>query len=112
MPDATLLPDSALSVSLAALAGSTTSEPILKALNTGVCKITREENVRVRMAALRCMDAMWERQVDEMVGLVPETVSEYLAELIEDENADVEGMARGVLGRIERVTGSLKEYLE
>lgn len=74
--------------------------------------MTRNENVRIRLAALRCMDAVWERQTDEMVGLVPETVSEYLAELIEDENKDVELLARGVLGRIERVTGSLKEYLE
>lgn len=111
-PDRTQVASSTLSVSLAALAGSTTSEPILKALNAGICIQTRDEAVRVRLASLRCLDAVWEKQVDEMVGLVPETVSEYLAELIEDENKDVEAMARGVLGRIEKVTGSLKEYLE
>lgn len=111
-PELTLLSDSALAHSLASLAGSTSSEPILKTLNNGICRITRDESVRVRLAALRCLDTVWEKQVEEMVGLVPETVSEYLAELIEDENTDVEVMARGVLGRIERVTGSLKEYLE
>jgi len=32
--------------------------------------------------------------------------------LLEDENSDVENMARKVLARIEGLTGSLKEYLE
>jgi U3 small nucleolar RNA-associated protein 10 len=47
-----------------------------------------------------------------MIALVPETVSEFLAELLEDENGEVEGEARKVLARIEKMTGSLKEYLE
>jgi U3 small nucleolar RNA-associated protein 10 len=46
------------------------------------------------------------------VQFVPETVSEFLAELLEDENSDVERLARSVLKRIEGVTGSLQEYLE
>ncbi len=58
------------------------------------------------------MDAVWEKQAEEMLHFVPETVSEFLAELLEDENSEVEGLARIFLGRIEKVTGSLKEYLE
>lgn len=104
--------DAALPYALAALAGSTTSEPVLKALNTRVCMYTREEDVGVRLAALRVMQAVWDKQAEEMVGLVPETVSEYLAELLEDENAEVEAMARRVLAGIEKVTGSLEEHLE
>jgi U3 small nucleolar RNA-associated protein 10 len=112
-PDRTRLSTSeALPYTLGAMAASTTSESSLKALNTRICMATREEDVNVRLAALRVMEAVWERQAEEMVGLVPETVSEYLAELLEDENADVEAMARGVLGKIEKVTGSLQEYLE
>lgn len=102
----------ALPYALGAMASSTTSEASLKALNTRICLATREEEVNVRLAALRVMEAVWERQAEEMVGLVPETVSEYLAELLEDENADVEAMARTVLARIEKVTGSLQEYLQ
>ena len=112
-PDRTRLSTSeALPYTLGAMAASTTSESSLKALNTRICMATREEDVNARLAALRVMEAVWERQAEEMVGLVPETVSEYLAELLEDENADVEAMARGVLGKIEKVTGSLQEYLE
>lgn len=111
-PEQTLKSSSALPICLAAMAGSTTSEPILKALNIALCLMTRDDIVKIRLAALRCLEAVWERQAEEMVGLVPETVSEYLAELIEDENMDVARMARGVLERIEKVTGSLKEYLE
>jgi U3 small nucleolar RNA-associated protein 10 len=47
-----------------------------------------------------------------MVQFVPETVSEFLSELLEDDNADVVSLVRRVLGRIEGLTGSLKEYLE
>lgn len=112
-PDQTRIStDAALPYALSAMAGSTTSEPVLKALNNRVCMLTREEDVSVRLAALRVLEAVWDKQAEEMVGLVPETVSEYLAELLEDENADVEGLARSVLGRIEKVTGSLEEHLE
>jgi len=97
---------------LASLAGSTPSEPVLKSLNTAICLTTRAENPKTRIAALRAMDAVWEKQAEEMLHFVPETVSEFLAELLEDENSEVEGLARNFLGRIEKVTGSLKEYLE
>jgi len=66
------------------------------------------------MTALKVLDSFWSKQgvAEEMLPFVPETVSEFLAELLEDENSDVENMARRVLGKIEALTGSLKEYLE
>lgn len=97
---------------IAALAAATNGETTLKKVNMAVCMTTRAEEPRTRMAALRALDAMWERHADEMIPLVPETVAEFLAELLEDENSEVEGLARKVLARIEGVTGSLKEYLE
>lgn len=112
---------------LGSLAASTTSEPVLKKLNNGILMATRQEEPRVRMVALCALDAIWEKQSDELLAFVPETVSEFLAELLEvsvqcqagrakltpqDENSEVEGLARKVLVRIEGLTGSLKDYLE
>lgn len=101
-----------ISSCLANLAGSTTAENVLRRLNTAVCLATRSDDPKARLAALDALSAIWEAQAEEMVGLVPETVSEFLAELLEDESKDVEIAARAVLAKIEKVTGSLKEYLE
>lgn len=102
---------SPLAVALSSLAGSTTSTPTLKLLNTSLLLATRSDEPSTRLGALRALEGVWAAQPDEMVQFVPETVGEFLSELLEDENADVEGMARKVLGRIEGLTGSLKEYL-
>lgn len=77
-----------------------------------MCLATRSDSAGVRLSALACLDAIWEKQPDEMIQFVPETVSEFLSELLEDENSDVERSARRLLARIEGLTGSLKEYLE
>ncbi|WWD20373.1 hypothetical protein CI109_104849 [Kwoniella shandongensis] len=103
---------SAITRTLSSLAGSTTSEKVLRTLNTSICLATRSDEIKTRLAALRALDGVWERQTEEMLTFVPETVSEFLAELLEDESGDVEAAARKVLDRIEKVTGSLKEYLE
>lgn len=68
---------------LGALAASTTSEPVLKKLNNGILMATRQEEPRVRMVALCALDVIWEKQSDELLAFVPETVSEFLAELLE-----------------------------
>lgn len=110
-----LFPDitpSPVAESLASLVASSTSETVLNSVNSLICLTTRADNPRTRIAALRAMDAVWGKQTEEMLQFVPETVSEFLAELLEDENSEVEGLARQVLTRIERMTGSLKEYLE
>lgn len=103
---------SPIASALAALAVASTSENTLKRVNNAVCLATRADEPPARMAALRTLDAMWERHSDELIQFVPETVAEFLAELLEDENSEVESLARKVLARIEGVTGSLKEYLE
>lgn len=105
-------PSEPIATVFSSLAGSTTSTPVLKALNTSLCLATRSDTVSVRLSALKAIDGVWDKQPDEMIQFVPETVSEFLSELLEDENSDVENMARKVLARIEGLTGSLKEYLE
>ncbi|WWC65921.1 uncharacterized protein I303_108543 [Kwoniella dejecticola CBS 10117] len=102
----------AIAECLASLAKSTTSENVLRRLNSSICLTTRSDDVQTRLSALKVLDRVWEKQMDEMISFVPETVSEFLAELLEDESHDVELAARGVLARIEKITGSLKEYLE
>lgn len=101
-----------LSTSLASLAGTTTTEQVLKQLNTAICLSTRSDNVSCRLASLAALEAVWEKQGEEMSVFVQETVGEFLSELVEDENGDVEVLARKVLARIEGVAGDVKEYLE
>ncbi|ORX37624.1 hypothetical protein BD324DRAFT_650190 [Kockovaella imperatae] len=105
--------DRSVSQCLASLAESTTSETVLKALNTAICLQTRDDDAQVRMAALHALDGIWEVQGEELVAFVAETVGDYLSELLEDENSDVVAMARRVLGRIEKASGAdVEEYLE
>lgn len=111
-PDVTATPESPVAKALASIAATTSSEATLKKVNSAICLATRAEEPKARMAALYALDAAWERHSEELIQFVPETVAEFLAELLEDENSEVEGLARKVLARIEGVTGSLKEYLE
>lgn len=97
---------------LGSLAGSTTTESVLKTLNTSICLATRSDIVSCRLASLAALEAIWTRQSDELATFVQETVGEFLSELVEDENSDVEALARKVLAKIEAVTGDLAEYLD
>lgn len=101
-----------LSTCLGSLAASTTTESVLKNLNTSICLATRSDSVTCRLASLRSLESIWTRQADELSPFVQETVGEFLSELIEDENGDVELLARRVLAKIEANTGDVKEYLE
>ena len=98
---------------LAALAASTTSETVLKSLNTSICLQTRDDDPKVRMIALHAVQGIWEVQGEELTAFVQETVGEYLSELLEDEHSDVISLARKVLGTIEGATGAgVEEYLD
>ena len=103
--------EDALTECLASLAGCTTSENVLRSLNNGICLETRKDDVGTRLSAVRALEAIWERQGEEMMALIPETAREFLSELLEDENADVIAATRRTLGKIEKVGGELQEYL-
>lgn len=94
-----------------AFALSTTSDITLKSLNTSILMTTRSEDPQVRIASLMALHGIWIKQ-EELVQFVPETVAQFLSELLEDENADVEVEARKVLSRIEGLVGDLSSYLE
>jgi U3 small nucleolar RNA-associated protein 10 len=98
----------ALSTAADAMASSDT---VLKALNTAILLETRSESAATRVAAITALGAVWQKKGEEMIPLVPETVAQFLSELIEDENADVEKAARGVLTVIEGLVGDLQAYL-
>jgi U3 small nucleolar RNA-associated protein 10 len=97
---------------LSSLAAASASEALLKSLNTSICLSMRSDDARTRLVGVKALDGIWAAQSEGLLPFVPETVSEFLGELLEDENADVEAGARKLLGRIEGLTGSLKEYLE
>nr|XP_019009268.1 uncharacterized protein I206_05916 [Kwoniella pini CBS 10737]OCF48049.1 hypothetical protein I206_05916 [Kwoniella pini CBS 10737] len=88
------------------------SENVLRKLNQSICLKTRSDNIKIRLTSLKILNKIWEKSINELISFVPETVSEFLTELLEDESNDVELSARILLNKIEKVTGSLKEYLE
>ncbi len=57
------------------------------------------------------LQSIWSKQ-EEMVQFVPETVAQFLGEVLEDENGDVVLEGRKLLGRIEGMVGDLSSYLE
>lgn len=107
--------DSALNdtfaATMAAMARSTSSETTLKMLNNSLLMVTRSDDAQARLIALQVLDRIWEKQ-EEMVQFVPETVGEFVSELLEDEDASVEEAARRLLKRIEGYVGDLSAYLE
>lgn len=101
-----------LATCLGFLAGSSHTEQVTKTLNTSICLASRSDTVTTRLAALESLESIWTKNPDELSSFVQETVGEFLGELIEDENGDVEVKARKVLEKIEAVSGDLKEYLD
>lgn len=101
-----------LAACLAALAAATTTEQTLKSLNTAICLSTRSDVVSARLASLKALESVWGRHAEELVPYVQETVGEFLSELVEDENGDVEVLARRVVKGIEANVGTVGEFLE
>jgi len=97
---------------LGSLAGSTTTESVLKLVNTSICLASRSDTVSSRLSALKALEGVWTKQSEELTPYVQETVGEFLGELLEDENGDVEVLARKVIKTIEGVAGNVEEYLE
>jgi U3 small nucleolar RNA-associated protein 10 len=96
---------------LGSLAGSTTTESVLRSVNTSICLTSRSDIVSSRLAALKAIEGIWTKQSEELAPFVQETVGEFLGELVEDENGDVEVLARRVIKVIEGVAGNVDEYL-
>ncbi|WWC92888.1 uncharacterized protein L201_007850 [Kwoniella dendrophila CBS 6074] len=97
---------------LAGSASNSNSENVLRRLNSSICLKTRSDDILTRLKSLKILNNIWENNLQDLISFVPETVSEFLTELLEDESKDIELLARKLLTTIESVTGSLKEYLE
>lgn len=97
---------------LGSLAGSTSTESVLKLVNTSICLASRSDTVSSRLAALKALEGIWTKQSEDLMPYVQETVGDFLGELVEDENGDVELLARRVVKTIEGVAGNVEEYLE
>ena len=63
------------------------------------------------MSALVCVDGMFSRLSEEYLVLLPETIP-FLAELMEDDNLEVEALVKRLVKRIEDLSGErLGQYL-
>lgn len=97
---------------LARLASATGKDAVWKPLHHAVLMQTRSAQPRVRRAALQAVLECFLRVGEEyVVMMLPETMP-FLAELLEDDDAAVEGLAHEVKQVVERMTGeSIDSYL-
>ncbi|KJE96811.1 BP28CT domain-containing protein [Capsaspora owczarzaki ATCC 30864] len=92
------------------LAVTVADDSLWKLLNHQVMSYSRDTSPAVRFAALKVQQEFYARLGDEFLILVPETIP-YLAELMEDENVEVEKLAQEVIATIESHLGeSLQQY--
>lgn len=96
---------------LAAFASTTSSPSLLKQLNTAILMHTRSADATVRALALDVTGAVWARAGEDMLELVPQAVSDFIAECVEDEDENVEKAARRVLVVLENLVGPLGAFL-
>ena len=88
------------------------NDELWKGIHHRVCLKTREEKSIVRYHSLRTIKVCFEEVGEEYLIMLPETIS-FLAELLEDQNEDVEQLARQVKAELESLSGgeSLDNYL-
>lgn len=91
-------------------AGSAEDDSALKPANYRLLVKTRHHKARVRLWALRAVGGIYARLGEDVLPLLPETVP-FLAEVLEDENEEVEAECRKVIGVLENMLGdSLQQY--
>ena len=85
--------------------------PQWRTLNTALLLRTRHSSPHVRFAALRCAAALYVRLGLPYLALLPETVP-FVAELMEDDNIEVERVCQALIRHIETISGeSMENYL-
>ncbi len=78
---------------LGSLAQRSPSEPLFKALHRKILLKTRHHEPEVRMVALGIIEEVYQRKGADMLVYFPETIP-FLAELLEDEDENVEVMTK------------------
>lgn len=96
-------------VSQLAVCGS--SYDIWKPLNHALLSRSRSDRSAVRTASLMCVEALFSKLAEEYLVLLPETIP-FLAELMEDDDIEVEALVKKLVKRIEDLSGEkLANYL-
>jgi U3 small nucleolar RNA-associated protein 10 len=96
-------------VSQLAVCGSTYD--IWKPLNHALLSRSRSDRAVVRTAALMCVEALFGKLAEEYLVLLPETIP-FLAELMEDDDIEVEALVKKLVKHIEDLSGEkLTNYL-
>ncbi|KAF9097064.1 HEAT repeat-containing protein 1 [Mortierella sp. AD031] len=95
---------------LGQLAVTLSNDALWKPLNYQVLLKTREDNKQIRMSALKVLQEFYKRLGEEFLILLPETIP-FLAELMEDDDHEVEALTQQVIADIEvYLGGSLQKY--
>lgn len=72
---------------------------------------TRHEDPFVRIAALKCIDAVVDKLGDDYQSLLQESAPQFFAELLEDDDARVEKKMSETVTKMEALFGeSLQSY--
>ena len=85
-------------------------EGMRKELTLEILIISKNSSPRVRFATLLTLDSLFKLLKDEFLQVLPDSVP-YLAELLEDESAEVEQQCQVVIATIEDILGdSIQQY--
>ncbi|KAJ3038299.1 HEAT repeat-containing protein 1 [Rhizophlyctis rosea] len=81
-----------------------------KPLNQQILMQTRSERPEIRLTALKVLQELYDRLGEEMLVLFPETIP-FLAELMEDDDAEVEKACRDLCAKIQQYLGEpIEQY--
>lgn len=98
-------------MTIAQAAAAISDDAIWRPLNYRVLLKTRDENPIVRIAALKCIDAIVDKLGDDYQSLLQESAPQFLAELLEDDDERVEKKMTETVAKLEAVFGeSLQSY--
>ncbi|KAI0118669.1 armadillo-type protein [Nemania sp. FL0031] len=94
------------------LAATADSQEHQKELNTSLLKSLRSEHAQVRLAVVKCQQALTDKLGEEWLSMLPEMLP-YISELQEDDDEDVERETNRWIVGIETVLGeSLDQMLQ
>jgi U3 small nucleolar RNA-associated protein 10 len=96
---------------VANLAWAAKSDLLWKPLHYAVLMKSRSDSSAVRLATLKTVEKCYQVIGDEFLAMLPESIP-FLAELMEDTDAEVERTCHQVIKQIEEISGeSLDQYL-
>ncbi|OQR98818.1 hypothetical protein ACHHYP_07843 [Achlya hypogyna] len=96
---------------LAHLAWAAKNDLLWKPMHHRILMKSRSEDAAVRLATLQTIEQCYAIVGEEFLAMLPESIP-FLAELLEDHDADVEALCHKVIRHIEEISGeSLDQYL-